>query len=560
MGKRTLHLIIGIFLIALIHSCSRPANVRQKMTFRLVKDLAYAEMTNDKTSIAFYVALQESPRLKFNTRHEGNLRVVIESDYPSFLKREFNAKASETDLSEFKNRIARLAFFAGGNVKAKFSRMNPEIEDIQTSVPPTMDLESFRIRHEQDNVMIFVFDAMNPLHLGCYGYPKNTSPVLDSLAAEGIIWEKAFAPAPYTLASTGSLLVGLYPAIHGVLAEGDKLPEQFKTMAEFFRDSGYETGMFIGTPNATKIFGYAQGFKHVWSPARVIDADEIRAHVQTWLKKVQNRPFFSYVHIREPHLPFKPPPEFLRRFRDEPNFLVPQFEFSIPPSDEDKSKIRDVYDANIAFGDSELGNIFASLRALGLDQKTIIIVLSDHGEAFWEHQVQGHNLTLYDEMLRIPLIIRFPQEPKLTKISKTNLVANFDIFPTLVDLFPFSRKGIFLSGKSLLPYLLSETKHPDRILHSQRYGNHHFALRSSTMKYIRDYERGREEFYDLSTDPSETKNLIRSYPILSRYYRAQLEKTRDKQRRARDSLRIQQPKAVIDDQTREHLKALGYAN
>ncbi len=560
--------MICVSLTALVISCSTPASDSRKNAYRLTQDLAYAEIRNDEGSIAFSVGLRNSPRLKLTTHAEGSSplpsdnRVTVESDYPSFLKREFTVKDPEIDLSEFKDRIARITFFTSGNIKKEFFRMNPEIEieQIQSPVSPTAELESFRVRHGQDSVMIFVFDALNPSHLGCYGYPKNTSPVMDSLADSGIVWERAFAPAPYTLASTGSLLVGLFPLIHGVIGDGDKLPEQFKTMAEVFFDSGYETSMFLATPNATKVFGYTQGFEHVWSPARIINADEIGGQVQTWLRKVAGHRFFSYVHIREPHLPFQPPPEFLRRFRDDPSFQVPEFKFSIPPSEEDKSKIRDVYDASIAFGDAELGKILSTLRALGLDERTIIIVLSDHGEAFWEHQIQGHNLTLYDEMLRIPLIIHFPREPKLSNVRSTDLVGNFDVFSTLVDLFPFSRKRILLNGKSLLPGLVFGSKQSPRSLFFHRARYRHYALRSSTMKYISEYDRKREELYDLSTDPSETQNLVETYPILSAYYRVELEKTLDKQRKTRDSLRIQQPKTVIDEETREHLKALGYVN
>jgi arylsulfatase A-like enzyme len=401
---------------------------------------------------------------------------------------------------------------------------------------------------------------MNPTHLGCYGYSRKTSPVIDQLASKSIVWNQAFALAPYTLASTGALLTGLHPIMHGVLSEGNKLPENFKTMAEFFHDSDYDTGMFLATPNATEHFGYTQGFGYVWQPARVINADEIASEFNNWLKKRSKRRFFAYVHIREPHDPYNPPSKFLGLFRNEPNFQLPKYDYGIPPSKEDQSKIRDAYDGNLAFADSELTKILKTLQELGMDDKTILILLADHGEAFWEHGIQGHNRTLYDEMLRIPLIIHIPRESNLRNIRKKQLVSNLDLFATFADLFPFSRKGVLLNGQSLLPYILSQSGENERWLTLQRYGGPYYAIRSSQFKYIQNLERQKFELFLLSSDPFERNNVINKYPILSSYCKLELEKLRAEYRQEREVLQIKQPRSVITPEAREHLKALGYTH
>ena len=501
-----------------------------------------------------FLQLKKDPHLEITNRFHHSTRILVQSDYPSLLKQEYSGNngrsGSGIDLSKFGNRIVRILFSEEPPKDAAF------IKQYKSSQQPP-DLESFRKRHQRDNVLVIVFDALNPSHLGCYGYSRNTSPVIDRVASESLIWDRAFALAPYTLASTGALLTGLHPIVHGVLGEGNKLPQNFKTMAEFFHDAGYDTGMFLATPNATEVFGYTQGFQNVWQPARVINADEITSQVNRWLEKPRRHPFFAYIHFREPHLPYNPPEKYLRLFRDETNFRLPKFDFGVVPPMEDQSKIRDAYDGNIAFADSELQKILTTLQEKGLREKTIVVLLSDHGEAFWEHGVQGHNRNLYDEMLRTPLVLHIPREPALKNIRKKQLVSNFDLFATFIDLFPFSKKGILLNGESLLPYLFSDHE-TGRWLSLQIYAHPDYAIRSSQMKYILDEDRKREELYLLSKDPLEKNNVALRFPIVAAYCRAELKKLRSRFHDQREALQIEQPKSVISPETREHLKALGY--
>jgi arylsulfatase A-like enzyme len=496
-----------------------------------------------------YLQLEKGPHLEIAGRFHPGSKILVESDYPLHLRREYPEMSSGIDLSEFEGRIVRILFSEAPN--AVF------LEQYKSSEQP-QNFESFRNRHRHDNVLIIVFDAMNPTHLGCYGYSRKTSPVIDQFASKSIIWNQAFALAPYTLASTGALLTGLHPIMHRVLGEGNKLPEDFKTMAEYFHDSNYDTGMFLATPNATEHFGYTQGFRYVWQPARVINADEIASEFNTWLKKRRKRRFFAYVHIREPHDPYNPPAKFLGLFRNDPNFQLPKYDYGIPPSKEDQSKIRDAYDGSIAFADSELKKILDTLQELRMDDKTILILLADHGEAFWEHGIQGHNRTLYDEMLRIPLIMHIPREATLGNIRENQLVSNIDLFATFVDLFPFSRKGVLLSGQSLLPYILSQSEQDERWLSLQKYGRPYYAIRSSKFKYIQDLEHQKAELFLLPSDPLEKNNVTDKYPILSTFCKLELEKLRAQYRQSREVLQIEQPRSVITPEVREHLKALGY--
>ena len=539
--------------------CFACADSKREAPYETIPLHSYREKPG---SNRFYLRLGKNPALVFtftdsnSSLSESSKDIIVESDSPSFLKREYSLQKVENkrvDLSEFQNRVVRITF-----LEPALQLQNAIVEQSTfADRDTTASLAAIRERQHGNNVLIVALDALNPSHLGCYGYKRKTSPNIDFLASEGVLWENAFATAPYTLASTGSLLTGLYPDFHGVIGSGDRLPEEFQTMAETFQDNGYETGMFLATPNATAIFGYTQGFEHVWSPKRVINADEISRQVVQWLTKIGKNKFFAYVHVREPHDPLTPPQDYLRLFRDDPNFRLPEYDYGIAPPAEDQSKIIDAYDANLAFGDAGVGNMVQHLRNTGLWEKTIVIVLSDHGEAFWEHGIQGHNRTLYDEMIRIPLLMRFPDESGLRNIRKSQLAGNVDLFPTLADLLELNTRGIHAQGKTLLPYLGAGNEEY-RVLLSRKYGDPTYAIRSGQAKYIRRFKHPRNEFYIFASDPGEKKNSIDQHPISSAFYRIELEKMLKRILGERKSLGIPQPKAVIDEETQEVLRALGY--
>ena len=202
--KNRIAFAICLFLTAGIVCCAGVSE-RKKETIRLERDN--------------YLQLKTDPHLQFTRRLRAETRILVESDYPSALKQEYSLSRTRSgiDLSRFENRVVRIVFSEEPPTDAAF------IEQYKSAEQP-MDLEPFRKRHQHDNVLVIVFDALNPTHLGCYGYSRRTSPVIDHIASESMVWDRAFALAPYTLASTGALLTGLHPIVHGVLGEGNKLP------------------------------------------------------------------------------------------------------------------------------------------------------------------------------------------------------------------------------------------------------------------------------------------------------------------------------------------------
>jgi len=502
----------------------------------------------------------------------ADAKLIVESDFPDSLRREYRIRPGRrhlVHLNSFEQRIVRITF---ASRDGKLAWINPVLEQTPDSVvEPPEGLEAFRKRHRDDNVLIFLFDATNASHLSCYGYPKSTTPVMDSIAAEGVLWNNAIAQASYTIASTGSLFTGLYPSAFSMKYDQGVLQDSFKTMAEAFHESGYATALFTANPNASPLFGYGQGFdvtnqlygnrKSAWETP--VFASEFVEPVTSWLDSVRHRRFFGYVHFREPHDPYRPPPEYIVRFGGDPGFRShhENFEELLQAPAEDRKKIIAAYDGGLNYVDEQLGKILNHLKKRNLDNNTITVILADHGEAFWEHGNFDHYYTLYNEVIRIPLILRFPGEGNLKGIRKHEVVGSIDLFPTFSSLFGFSQKGLHFNGRSLLPLLSGGSGSRERFLLT-RTDKQTYSLRSQ-MFHLIDYsgdDPREDELFYLPKDPAERDNLAKGHPIVTSFYREQIRKQLKTISERRSRMPVKERKAVIDKQTEEQLRALGYVN
>lgn len=530
-------------------------------------------------SISFVLHLFQDPVLKysvwFDARKFSNLdlQVTVESDYPEKSVRRFKPalnRINRIGLADFQSRVVKISFSASSRNLSRLGGLLHWVDPVVESYRPVVHqdqerLQTFREREKQCNLMVFLFDATNASHVSAYGYSRNTTPVMDSIAAEGVLWKNAFSQAVSTLASTGTLFTGVLPDVHHVLYKPTALNERFKTMAECFRESGFETALFTANPNASGMGGYDQGFNYVWNgrSGSPVFARDVVPLVNEWIDRVRDRQFFAYVHFREPHEPYHPPPEALARFTSAPDFRIPYFEAYHPPKEPDGiQKVITAYDANLFSGDQEFGRIIQRLKENGLFDKTIIVIIADHGEAFWAHGKQGHNVQVYDDTIHIPMIMRFPRSSDLRGAKPERLVGTIDLFPTFADLFQFSRKGMHLSGESLLPVLMHKDYDPDRMIVTQTSSQDTYSLRSSEFKYIYyPWQKSRNEFYHLTTDPGEKENAISAYPVLSSYYRDTLLKVIEHSRSLKAMVNSGPERTtVVDKETEEELRALGYVN
>jgi arylsulfatase A-like enzyme len=594
------------FLLALILlSCSKQ-NPKPFSRSELADDLRFADQENDvhprdpaflfqsqlfdtkqvKTlaqkfpgSVTFYRILHKHPILyysvRFESRKEASLEstITVESDFPASLRRVYRAPLGgnrQIDLSDFADRAVSITLSAESPNKSRLGGvvywLNPTVEE-RSDQSGSQDLggvESLIKQSKNDNLMIFLFDAANASHLSCYGYHRKTTPVMDSVASDGVIWNHAFSQAVSTLASTGTLFTGLYPAVHQVFKKPEMLSDRYNTMPESFRQAGYQTALFTANPNASSFSGYAQGFQYEWNlrQGRPVFANEVAPIVNQWIDAVKDSRFFAYVHFREPHEPYMPADQYLKKFSSGPDFHLPAFSAFVPPSPEGIEKVILAYDANLAAGDEAFGKVIDHLKKLNLYDRTMIVIIADHGEAFWGHGKQGHNTQVYDDMIHIPMIWRIPQEPKLRGIRSNELIGTIDLFPTFVELFELSRKGLRLSGENMLPVALGIKKNPDRMMLSETSSQSDFSLRSERFKYI--YYRNdprKNEFFDLQSDPQEKNNLIDTYPILASVYRQILLKRVEENEAMARRLNISpERQESIDQQTEEELRALGYVN
>ena len=527
---------------------------------------AIAQGRSDGTT--FYHRLPDKAQLRYNfvSDSPGRGRITIASDYPSRLVQEFwvDTEGPKTiSLKEFGGRVVQITFaaeFEAGDTAQRLYWINPTIQYMandEQGIP--LELQNFRRNHERDNVLLVLFDAAAASHMSCYGYPRKTTPYVDALARGGILFENAISQAPFTTASTATLLTGFYPIVHGVGMEIDFLDESYHTLAESFLHAGYETALFSGNPNASPLVGFGQGFRKVWRHRKPTpsDAADFVPEVTSWLNRVQEKPFFAYLHFREPHVPYTPPHEFLARFSADESLIEP---YQRLPK---WGRIRlAAYDANLAYVDFQLGRILDLLKSTGKWNRTIVIVLADHGEAFREHGFRGHVRAVYDELIRIPLIVRFPGELQLAGVRRSGTVGTLDIAPTLVHLLG-GKKFVSGNGASLLPMLVTGSDFLDRALISQsRPPWNSFSLRSREFKLISQLGTPvPDKFYWITKDPYEQKNVIGDFPILSRYYRLKLQDQIEQLKR--EGSRMPRPpkgSQIIDEDAREQLRALGYVD
>ncbi len=404
----------------------------------------------------------------------------------------------------------------------------------------------YKARH-RPNVLLIVLDTARANQFSCMGYHRKTTPHIDALAREGIIFQRAYTPSCWTLPSHAALLTGLYPIQAAATSETLHLPYVNTTVAEVLASGGYDTAAFICNAWVSKERGFAQGFNEfyeIWrreniSAARMPPLETTATEkIIGWLekRKEKNKPFFLFVNLNMAHLPYRPPEPFLSGFinpgynNKEVNRIAdvtsmwPHLAGRITFDEKDYRILKDLYDGEIAFADDCVGRIIDCLRGSGIIDKTVVIVTSDHGENLGEHGRIDHNLCMYETTLHIPLVIRYPKlfKPGAVSGEFVNLV---DIAPTIMDLCGLrgEKQKHKLLEMSLVreerphrPFVVASNERPlsgiglmkkrfpefDANSIDYRMG----AIRTSKHKLIWNVERN-IELFELTTDADELHNL-----------------------------------------------------
>ncbi len=352
------------------------------------------------------------------------------------------------------------------------------------------------------NVLLITLDTTRADHIGCYGAAEALTPTLDRLAAAGVLFERAYTPAPLTLPTHASLMTGLYPPEHGLITNGrGRLDDSIPTLAETLKRAGYDTGAFVASFVLHSKFGLHRGFNTYDDDLTHTDPTEYGLHRQrdgkrvvdaalNWLKQRRTKPFFCWVHLYDPHHPhLAHADEFGERFRDQP------------------------YDGEIAYVDRQVQRLLDHLKSCGAVDRTLIVVVGDHGESLGEHHEEDHSLTLYDSVLHVPWIWAGRGiDVKNQRVSQP--VSLVDLRPTLLQAIGLKHPER-TSGRSLANAFRGGTITGEECYSATDDPLLEFGwspLRSLIVdkwKYIRSPET---ELYDLAADPRELENLAGEQP------------------------------------------------
>jgi len=389
---------------------------------------------------------------------------------------------------------------------------------------------------KRPNVLLISIDSLRHDHLGCYGYGRATSPNLDRLAAEGTLFEQHVSSSSWTLPAHAALFTALPDSGHGCTDVDRALAPRHQTLAEQFHAGGYATAGFFAGPFLHPGFGLGQGFdsyEDCTSNAAALaakpaaewgrDAATNRAShkdvanprtfaaFQSWLGRREQKPFFAFVHLWDVHYDFTPPPPWDERF--DPgyqgwvtgeNFF---FDERIGPRMEkrDLDHLIALYDGEIGWTDTFLAKIRAELEAAGLLEDTVIVVTADHGTEFFEHGWKGHRTTLYDEVIRIPLVVRFPRGiPANVRVGAQS--RSIDVAPTLLELCGLPALPD-VAGESLLPILRDPARRATggarALSELDSVGRSLLSVRETEWKVVGNRVAATARVFDLRADPGE---------------------------------------------------------
>lgn len=417
------------------------------------------------------------------------------------------------------------------------------------------------------NIILVVVDCLRADHLSCCGYSRETSPNIDDLAGEGILFKNAYSNSPWTKPSVASIFTSLHANKHNTINIKNTLPGEALTIAEVLKNSGYHT-CFIngGNPHLTGRFNFDQGFDTYISQSR---ADRLTNKFLAYMKTRKKQKFFTYLHYMDLHLPyndnrfnglfsntvaasfFKPG----KILMDNVRLLTERKCLSA----QEKNDLEALYDGQIKFIDTALKDITAALKKENMFENTLIIITADHGEEFWEHNNYEHGHTVYNEVIHVPLIIA---GGKFKNTVINNPVSLVDLFPTILAAAHIPVENDTIHGKNLLKVQPKPVFSMGTLFGTEKYclvkGKMKLVFNSGTRrgkKPLPGYRSNDKfELYNLESDPMEKHNLKNDLPEIV----AKMKKELDKFKNISSPLRGRKAALDKEEELKEKLKSLGY--
>jgi len=395
------------------------------------------------------------------------------------------------------------------------------------------------IKNSKWNVLLITIDTLRSDRVSVYSDKHLKTPHIDGIAANGVIFTKAFAHNPLTLASHVNILTGTTPLYHGINDNaGYKLEDRFQTIAEFFKEKDYSTGAFVGSFPLDSRFGLAQGFDvydDSYGTRNPLEffyverrAEKVINPAMEWIKR-QARTWFCWIHLFDPHQPYLPPPPYDEKFRD------------------------DLYSGEVAYVDDQLGRLMGFLKENRFLEKTLIVLTADHGEGLGDHGEKTHSYFAYNSTIHVPLIFSLPG---LSGIKIDENVCHIDIFPTICEILGYRIPG-HIQGESLIS-VINGKKRKNSVIYFESMSPHlnrgWAPLKGFINKELKYINLPIEEVYDLKEDFQELNNRAES---------SELKNLRESLEVLEDDLRSEKAmdrRQSIDRETVAKLKALGYVS
>jgi arylsulfatase A-like enzyme len=457
-----------------------------------------------------------------------------------------------------------------------------------TSVHTTVQASTNQSGHTPARIVLITVDTLRADALSVYRADAPRTRAIDDLAKDGMVFEHAVAPAPWTLPSLVSILTGLMPAAHRAIGFTSAVAPTITTLAEYLNERGYRTGAVVHNDLLNPQNGLADGFADYLSlheqwfgeslgmktlqalapsrfPPRSWPSNDDQTNVAVeWLESNRDRDFFLWVHYLDPHAPYAPPREYrvadplpaIGAAFDAPKVATQGF---FVPSLAERQAIRALYDGEVRYIDAAVGRVLGTLKRLRLYDDALVVFTSDHGEEFWEHGRSGHGHSLYDELLRVPLIVKLPGAAARGRSAA--MVSTASVTPTILDASRIHYDEGNLSAASLWPLLdrsAGSYKPAPLVSNAQILFDRKEAVLFDGYKYIVSDVDRKEELFDLTADPAEQHSIAATGGERLTAARQLLQDQAARDTAIRRRLRIDDRVLPADDDTLRRLRTLGY--
>ena len=601
MPTDSLEDLVAIHSIKLI---PKPANFAKSIGLETLgkrDEYRNAMYVHSPSSVVFPVSVASNAHLHFGMGITANgspvkFQVLVEGApgvvFSTTLGNRNQWEDADVDLSRW----------GGRTISLQFRTESSQAGEVALWTNPLLTTPA---KKNRPNILIYTIDTLRADHSSLYGYARNTTPFLKKLGASGVVFDDCQAQATWTKSSIASLMTSLYSFTHGIRSDADTIPSGASTLAEQLRAAGYVTASIVSSPFVGRATGLERGFDYLLEypvisrqinarTDRGTDSAALNRVVFPWLDQHHDEPFFLYAHATDPHAPYEPPPPFEAMFanpgdtaafnREYSSFrtnheygggVVISPEFCRKAGMDPDSFIRqavDRYDGEIAHNDHSLELLVATLKQLGILQNTLIIVVSDHGEEFWDHGWTAHGHTVYQELTHTLFLMWNPALfPTPRRVSEP--VQLIDVMPTVLDLLglkippvvegqslaaltrghAFTRRGLVVASR--FAAVRKEGLVPENTVDD-------FAIIDAHWKFIYRNKAAHSglkkvELYDRFADRSERHDISAQHPHEVEERVAVLAHWIEAQNKLR-SIIGHAGQSPLDQQTMERLRSLGY--